>query len=659
MSLRKYQTPRSMDLPRELVDVLTRNGMQAAIVLDSQTNQPKLMVQGHDSPVLTYNLTSQQLDKLTQYGSNFSNKQAYNTFTDIVQNDFDLPKNYVHARNVNTRVAMGLHGYREHAPEYGYGMRGFAPWERIRMGMPFGMGGPHRRGFWQVCSPGLAWGARMQDGFHLRRMNGMLVTPNGAPIVPERRGGHMRPGELQSGAYGFYWKGNYDSQAMQQPQGHQQGQQQDPLKALQQGFSQVAPAQVQQPQIPPRSTEPAKKLNEVITSPVYFSAEKWQDVLASHGLHLDTESKTLTVQSEAVRYDVTLDVKPEDMEKLMSNSVKDHPVAERVAILNNYLTEGFTLPISEDFLNTEHRYSSYANESVRQEISVAEDATRVDNRGMTEEQMLSVSQTAVRADGIVIPIISEKEGFHWQQDIKGGRDVVVGNVVAFEREGKQYLYAQVNGVALEKELTKKEFQDLHYKNDDRRLELIDKHLDGITLERGDYKGEYVNVNVTHGADIEAVKPGKGWYREGSDGRAVTVGEIKVEQEQTTGKYRMTAIIDGQAITHEISAKDYNKFVRMDDYHRMRLFSKIFDEVDLKNDVSIGTRVGAAVAATLTVLGELAVGAGPMRSEPRGMEMGHGVRPYYKPGVDSPAEVAARYFEAEMNTEMIHQGLHRP
>ncbi|MCQ2221713.1 MAG: hypothetical protein MJZ12_09965, partial [Prevotella sp.] len=115
MSLRKYQTPRSMDLPRELVDVLTRNGMQAAIVLDSQTNQPKLMVQGHDSPVLTYNLTSQQLDKLTQYGSNFSNKQAYNTFTDIVQHDFDLPKNYVHARNVNTRVAMGLHGYREHA----------------------------------------------------------------------------------------------------------------------------------------------------------------------------------------------------------------------------------------------------------------------------------------------------------------------------------------------------------------------------------------------------------------------------------------------------------------------------------------------------------------------------------------------------------------
>ena len=653
MSLRKYQTPRTMDLPRELLDVLARNGMQAAIVLDNRTNQPKLMVQGHDSPVLTYNLTSQQMNKLTQYGSSFANKQAYKTFTDIVEHDFDMPKDYVHARNVNNRVSMGLHGYRMQSPDYGYGMRGFAPWERIRMGMPFGMGGMNRRGFWQVNTPALAWGSRMQDGFHLRRMNGMLVTPNGAPIVPERKGGYMRPGELQSGAYGFYWKGNYDSQAVHQPE-HGQRQAQDPLQALQQGFT----PGTQNLDVPKRSTEPAKKLNEVITSPVYFTAEKWLEVLGSHGLHLDAESKTLTIQSDAVSYDMSFDLKPEDFEKLMANSVKDHPVAERVAILNNYITEGFTLPISEDFLNTEHRYASYVNESVRQEINVAEDAVRVDNRGMTEEQMLSVSQTAVRADGIVIPLISEKEGFHWQQDIKGGRGVVVGNVVAFEREGKQYLYAQVNGVALEKALTRKEFQELHYRNDDRRLELIDGHLEGITLERGDYKGEYVNVNAIHGADLEAIKPGKGWYREGKDGRAVTVGEIKVEQDQATGKYRMTAIIDGQRITHEISEKDYNKFVRMDDYHRMRLFSKIFDEVDLKNDVGIGTRIGAAVAATVTVLGELAVSNGPMLSEPRGMN-GMGVRPFFKPGVDSPAEVAARRFEAEMNTEMIHQGLHRP
>ena len=38
---------------------------------------------------------------------------------------------------------------------------------------------------------------------------------------------------------------------------------------------------------------------------------------------------------------------------------------------------------------------------------------------------------------------------------------------------------------------------------------------------------------------------------------------------------------GQVISHEISQKDYDKFLAVDDYHRMKLFSKIFNEVDLK------------------------------------------------------------------------------
>ena len=47
------------------------------------------------------------------------------------------------------------------------------------------------------------------------------------------------------------------------------------------------------------------------------------------------------------------------------------------------------------------------------------------------------------------------------------------------------------------------------------------------------------------------------------------------------KYRMTAIINGEAITHEIKQKDYDKFLAVDDYHRMKLFSKVFSEVDMK------------------------------------------------------------------------------
>lgn len=37
-----------------------------------------------------------------------------------------------------------------------------------------------------------------------------------APIVPERWDGRMKPGELQSGGYGFYYKGQQQSYSPQQ-----------------------------------------------------------------------------------------------------------------------------------------------------------------------------------------------------------------------------------------------------------------------------------------------------------------------------------------------------------------------------------------------------------------------------------------------------------
>ncbi len=42
-----------------------------------------------------------------------------------------------------------------------------------------------------------------------------------------------------------------------------------------------------------------------------------------------------------------------------------------------------------------------------------------------------------------------------------------------------------------------------------------------------------------------------------------------------GRFVMTAIVDGQMISHSISEKDYGKFLALDDYHRMQLFNKVF------------------------------------------------------------------------------------
>ena len=186
MSIRKNTNPRPLDLPPEMQDLLLRNGMRGYLAGSSEGFA--LIVQGHDSPLLTYPIGEKQLRALTDWGTNSANKRCYNTFASIVAADFDLPKDFVHARNANGRVAMGLHGYRTGAGEYG------------RVGMPM-------RPFHPICHGFLGWTPRQQGGFHLRRIGGDLYYP-GAPIVPNRPDGRMKPGELQSGGYGFYYKGH-------------------------------------------------------------------------------------------------------------------------------------------------------------------------------------------------------------------------------------------------------------------------------------------------------------------------------------------------------------------------------------------------------------------------------------------------------------------
>ena len=91
--------------------------------------------------------------------------------------------------------------------------------------------------------------------------------------------------------------------------------------------------------------------------------------------------------------------------------------------------------------------------------------------------------------------------------------------------------------------------------------------------------------------MQVLSEDKGWYREEMYGREVEVGRISVQPALTEGKYKMTAVIDGQTISHEITQRDYDKFLAVDDYHRMKLFSKIFSEVDMKTrpEASRGAR----------------------------------------------------------------------
>ena len=515
MAIRTNTNPRQMDLQPEMRNMLMRNGLQAHVVLDG--GGYRLLVQGHDSPLLTYPITERQMLALTDWGTNTANKKAYNVLTSILAKDFYLPKNFVHARNANGRVAMGLHGYRIGIGEYG----------RVgRIGMP---------------PPFLGWTPRNQWGFHLRRVGGQLFFP-GPSIVPERPDGRMKPGELQSGGYGFYYKGGQPAQPVQQ---------RDVLEDLQAVITPLVSR--------PRSQEPARPYKELIASPVYFSNEKWADCLASHGLIVDAEARTLTVQSENVAADMVYDLTEEEVRTLVAAPIEEQSVEKRLEMLNGIIEADFADKVTMETLDSEQRIAIGLHPEVRQEL---------EERQRQEQEVFMPLEASLQ-----------------QESIQG----IIG--------------ANVDG------------RDLH---------LLDER--------------------------------KGWYREETHGREVEVSEIAVQPAQTEGKYKMTAVIDGQVISHEITQKDYDKFLAVDDYHRMKLFSKIFSEVDMKTrpeaHTGIGVKIFAALTAGAVVAGDVAHGLHHHHvPEFYGEHFGGPPRPYFKPGVDTPRDVAIRNFEAEMNREV--------
>lgn len=516
MTIRTNTNPRQMDLQPEMRTMLMRNGLQAHIALDG--GGYRLIVQGHDSPLLVYPITERQMLALTDWGTNTANKKAYNVLTSIVAKDFYLPKNFVHARNANGRVAMGLHGYRIGIGEYGH---------MGRLGMP---------------PPFLGWTPRNQWGFHLRRVGGQLFFP-GPSIVPERPDGRMKPGELQSGGYGFYYKGGQQTQPLQQ---------RDVLQDLQAVITPMVSR--------PRSQEPARPYKELITSPVYFSNEKWQECLASHGLIVDTEARTLTVQSEKASADMVYDLTDDEIVVLTSNSIEEQPIEKRLEILNNVIGADFSEKVTMGHLDSEQRISVALHPEVQQDL---------EHRQRQEQELFVPQETTVQ-----------------HEDMQNGIGAAVD-----------------------------------------------------------------------GRDLQLLNDGKGWYREEKHGREVEVGEISVQPAETEGKYKMTAVIDGQVISHEITQRDYDKFLAVDDYHRMKLFSKIFSEVDMKTrpeaQRGIGTKIFAALTAGAVVAADVAHGFHHHRHAPEfyGERFGGPPRPYFKPGVDTPRDVAIRCFEAEMNREV--------
>ena len=335
-------------------------------------------------------------------------------------------------------------------------------------------------------------------------------------------------------------------------------------------------------EVKPRPVEPAKPYNELITSKVYFTNEKFRECLYSHGIIIDPEKKTLTIQSTGAKQDFVYDLTDEELKKLNSNSIKEVPVQARLDIINDVVKNDFADKVTMDMLNSKEHIAIALKPEVAAELD--------------QRQSILLEQT------------------NMQQPLDPSLSV--------QRDPEDRAVAHVDG------------QSLYEMNE-----------------------------------------GKGWFREGRHGREVMVDDIKVEpvrneqgeqQKDTKGNalYRMTAVINGESISHEINQKQYDKFMAIDDYHRMKLFSHIFKEVDMKNipgeHTGIGAKIGGALLAGLAVMGEL----GRMNHSGPSVFMehhhDHDPRPhiYFKPGVDSPQDIASRAFDAGVNAGMHGVGLGR-
>ena len=652
MAIRKYTNPRELDLSTGLQEVLRKNGMQAHISLAKDGGR-ELIVLGHDSPVLTYKLNEKQVENLMGWGTTYENKKAYNTFASIVKDDFYMPQNFVSASNAFGRVAMGLHGYRIGHGEYGYDAR---PARRTPWFAPFSRQGRGWAGDFVGYAP-------RTEGFHLRRIGDHAYRPwGGGPMVTERPDNRVKPGEMLSGGYGFYFKGH---------------QKETPVEVLDQ--ISIEP-KIKPLEAAPRPQGQGIPYSSVITSDVYFSNDKFQEVLKSHGIVIDEAKRTLTIQSNLSKVDLQYDLKPEELQKLMANKVSGKggvSVDARLAIINEVIGKDFDTKLTKDMLETKELVSLDLKPEVRQEVEapfieqerrIAEQQRLAEARAEQRRESERIERDPNAINGREIQTILGNKG--WFQPVSNGREMVVGEIrVDKTLNGTYVMEAEVNGRLLAHSISAKDYQKFLELDDAHRLKMFDKVFNEVEIKSAHGESLYqddlylahdgqsivhqkevdiqnATSNRVDGAALLEFNERKGFYRERAHGREVEVGNIQVDP-TANGKYKMTAVINGQAISHEITQKQYDKFLAVDDYHRMQLFSKIFNEVDIKTRPGEGHNLGAALLAALVVGGEV------MRD---GLSVPHEPRPeiyetrtgpvYHKAGVVSPADVAAANFRSE-------------
>ena len=206
-----------------------------------------------------------------------------------------------------------------------------------------------------------------------------------------------------------------------------------------------------------------------------------------------------------------------------------------------------------------------------------------------------------------------------------GREVVVGEIRVDEKQDGSYaMKAMINGEwSKEHSLTANQYNLFLAHDDKTRLKDFEKVfskeisikkaeplqidqdvivVDGKTImTTEDVKIAHSKEQSVDGRDLGFINNRKGFYVDVDNGREVDVQKINVERVRE-GSYKMTAVIGGRSEKLEatISERDFNKFLAQDDYHRMKMFAKLFPEADIKTRPEYKTNIGEKILAALTV-----------------------------------------------------------
>ena len=651
------------DISTELQSILRKNGLEAHIVQDYD-GKLYLEAQGRNYPYNRYEITRQQAEAMSLWGYNSTNTKAYNTLKHILK-DADMPRALVVARQAGGLVNMGQWGQRM-TPE----RAGFFPRQRF--------GGLYNPGY----------------------MSRPVATFPGERLAP----GTMRSFDYRSPGLrpttGVYWKGE-----------RRQYESEDQM-----------PARVKVTVTPekPRAAErpePGKAvaLTDHYMNPVYFSPEHWRQVLDTHGIVIDEANKKMIIKSSGARLNYSYDLTDQEIAKILNPKLEPDGVSikERLDIINNNVNfkKDFESRITVDMLKSNDIIDVKLTPAAREKFEYKFEEY---DRWMEQQKMLTEAKEAARSQFMAQEgrirrdpaAISGREigailgGYGWYNAEAHGREVVVaeirvdnlkeainsvvmpdGRVMTAEElqkematlgpEDQEYaktiqdrlqklmdenkdakdkfvMSAVINGEIVSHEISRKDYEKFMRYDDEHRLKLFDSIFGEVSIQKseGVREGRPDDVFLADdgrsfvtreemdiqrskstgvdGQDLRDLNYKKGFYREGAHGREVTVDAIKVEPDpQKEGNYKMTAVINGQSITHDISQKQYDKFLAVDDYQRLRMFSKVFNEVDMKIRPEHKPNVGAMLMAGLVgitqaahMVTDIAMGMPPGPRPPR-------------------------------------------